>query len=77
MTLQCARKKRTTKYSFAVYQKKAHDNFILYREPKHTAKRFFTVCYIFTVCAHGKEVFCRVPDRKHTTTWHTARARFG
>ena len=54
MTLPCARKKRTTKYSFAVYQK------------KHTAKHIFTVCHIFAVCAHSKEVLCRVPGRKHT-----------
>jgi hypothetical protein len=36
---------------------------------KHKAKYVFAVYYIFAVCAHGKVVICRVPDRKHTANY--------
>jgi len=46
---------------------------------KHTAKYISTVCYIFTVCIHGKEVVRRLPDKKHTTNYraHGKKPVFG
>ena len=67
-TLPCALIKHTAKHVFAVCQKKAHGIVWLCRVPK---KIHFTVCYIFTVCAHGQELLCHVSDKKHTANYRT------
>jgi len=54
-------KKHTANYFFAVCKK------------KHMAKHVSTVCYIFAVCTHGKEVLCRVPNKKHTVNYQAHR----
>jgi len=33
------------------------------------ANYVFTMCYIYTVCIHGKKVLCCMPDRKHTENY--------
>ena len=38
-------------------------------QKKHTAKHDFAVYYIFAVCAHGKKIVWRVPNRKHTANY--------
>ena len=55
--LPCAREKHTAKYGFACAKR------------KYTAKHVFIMCYIFVVCTHGKNIFYRVPNRKHTTNY--------
>ena len=73
-------------YYFAVCQNKTHGKVMLCRVPKkstrqsislpcakkkHTAKHIFVVCCIFVVCAHGKEIICRMSDKKHTLNFLT------
>jgi hypothetical protein len=49
-------------YYFAMCQKKAHDK-------NRTVKHDLAVYYIFAVCAHGREILYRVPDRNYTANY--------
>ena len=69
--LLCARIQHMAKSCFTMCHEKTYGKVFFFAvcKKKYTAKHVFAMCYIFAVCAHGKEVIYCVSDRKHVANY--------